>query len=395
MEFDQVENLKAAILRKRARLEEINLIFSRPLPKGGSSQPQRNLIEEKLHLELAISNEKLALDAEESRRAERMFRWQDMDQRLISPKTIELAQEMGHRIRQAKNRISFETARSMNSAAYLPRLLDLHEQITDEWAGRLFAAYCQAWIEQNRPVSPAFIRAVSNRRIRELFAVRKSSVEHGIYDRARRINEPANPFILTNWRMRMDRLANRWHKRLEAEAAKCEYNIARNMPYQIPNSWSSPAQNPVDEQAQRPVDKPPLPMVQKPKHRKTGRNRKVSNDFIALAGGLWLEAKAQEGGRVSEGRLVQIAARLDAEGYQPPAEFLEAKCAKELKTYNSRNSNSKIGPITTWAELVSHADKDHLRGMRRRLSRCAEELDTGSAVRKLIPDKKSRPPKNL
>jgi len=395
MEVDQLENLKAAILRQRARLEEIILILSRPLPKGGSSQHQRNLIKEKLHLELAISNVKLVLDAEERRRAERLFRWQDMDQRVISPKTNELSEEMGERIRQAENRISFETARSMNSAAYLPRLLDLHEQTTDEWAGRLFAAYCQAWIEQNRPVSPAFIRAVSNRRIRELFTVRTSSVEQGIYDRARRINEPTNPFILTNWRMRMDRLANRWHKRLEAEAAKCEYNIARNVPYQIPNSWIFPPQNTVDEQAQRPVDKPPLPMVEKPKHRKTGRNRKVTIDFIAFAGGLWLEAKARGGGRVSEGRLAQIAARLDAKGYQPPAEFLEASYAKELKTYNSRNSNSKIGPITTWAQLVSRTDKDHLRGMRRRLSRCAEELDTGSAVRKLIPDKKSRPPKNL
>ena len=117
-------------------------------------------------------------------------------------------------------------------------------------------------------------------------------MEHGIYLRARRINEPTNPFILKNWRMRMERLANRWHKRLEAEAVKCEYNIARNVPYQIPNSWSFRVQSTVDEQAQRPVDKPPLSMVEKPMRRKTGRNRKVAIDFIAFAGGLWLEANA-------------------------------------------------------------------------------------------------------
>ena len=33
--------------------------------------------------------------------------------------------------------------------------------------------------------------------------------------------------------------------------------------------------------------------------------------------------------------------------------------------FNSRNSNSKTGPVRTWFELVSRGDKDHIRGMRR------------------------------
>jgi hypothetical protein len=59
--FDQVDNFKGAILKKRARIEEINLIISRPLPKGSSARHRRTLIEEKLHLELAISELEVAL----------------------------------------------------------------------------------------------------------------------------------------------------------------------------------------------------------------------------------------------------------------------------------------------------------------------------------------------
>ena len=47
------------------------------------------------------------------------------------------------------------------------------------------------------------------------------------------------------------------------------------------------------------------------------------------------------------------------------------------EAFNSRNSNSKLGPITTWSKLISCRDKDLLRGMRRLLYRCAEKLNDG------------------
>jgi hypothetical protein len=124
--FDQVENFRGAILKRRARLEEIKLIISRPLPKGGSAQHRRNLIEEKLQFELAISELEVALGNEERRRAELLFRFEDLEPRLISPKTNHLAEEMNKRSRRAKNQISFETVRSGNSATYLRGLFDFH-----------------------------------------------------------------------------------------------------------------------------------------------------------------------------------------------------------------------------------------------------------------------------
>lgn len=40
---------------------------------------------------------------------------------------------------------------------------DFHEQLADDWAERLYAAHCDAWAQQNRSVSPAFIRAIRDR----------------------------------------------------------------------------------------------------------------------------------------------------------------------------------------------------------------------------------------
>jgi hypothetical protein len=68
------------------------------------------------------------------------------------------------------------------------------------------------------------------------------------------------------------------------------------------------------------------------------------------------------------------ALRLDTAGYLPPTKYLEKRCAEQVKLFNRQNSNSKVGPIKTWAQLVSREDKDYLRGMRRLLSRCAKSV---------------------
>jgi len=103
-----------------------------------------------------------------------------------------------------------------------------------------------------------------------------------------------------------------------------------------------------------------------------GRPAKLTVDFVEFAGRLWRKAKADNGGRsVSSQQLSEIASELDQRGYKDPSRYLTKRCATELKNFNSRNSNSKTGPIKTWSALVSKDDKDHLRAMRKLLSFCA------------------------
>ena len=111
---------------------------------------------------------------------------------------------------------------------------------------------------------------------------------------------------------------------------------------------------------------------------KSGRRPRLGHDFVSFAGNLWLEAKQSVGTKVckvSNEQLRQIGCELDAKGYVPPAEYLEGNYAKELKVFNSGHSNSKMGAIKTWSQLVSLDDKDQVRGMRRLLSRCAKKQD--------------------
>jgi hypothetical protein len=108
---------------------------------------------------------------------------------------------------------------------------------------------------------------------------------------------------------------------------------------------------------------------------KPGRTLARPADFVDFAGKLWLDAREQSGNASVTGeQLNQMATSLDEQQYVPPAKYLESSCATELKAFNSKNSHSKIGPIQTWSRLVALGDKDHVRGMRRLLSRCAEKL---------------------
>ena len=52
---DQHQNFQDAILRKKARIEEINLILAQPRQRGQTSGSIRKLIEERLHLEQAVA----------------------------------------------------------------------------------------------------------------------------------------------------------------------------------------------------------------------------------------------------------------------------------------------------------------------------------------------------
>jgi hypothetical protein len=314
------------------------------------------------------------LQAEDRRRAESSFQWGDLDRRLISPKTNALAEEMQKRAHDGEREIAFETARSLNSAGYLPRLFDFHEQLVDEWAERLYAAHCDAWAQQNRSVSPAFIRAIRDRPIAQLFAARRSSVQGQVSRRAIRIGESINQVALLSWNLKMDRLASRWRSKLEAEAVACEYRASRDRQIDAFHRGADSPQPPGMQERQRPVSEPhPLPYAGKQTSKKPGRRPRFAQDFVDCAGPLWSGATIHSGGKVSTEQLRQIASNLDAKGYLPPAEYLEGNYAKELKVFNSRHSNSKAGAIKTWSELVSYDDKDHLRGMRRLLSRCAKK----------------------
>ena len=154
------------------------------------------------------------------------FRWSDLDRRLLSPKVIDLAEKMQKRIADGERRVAFQARQSGNAASYLPRLFDFHEQLVDEWAEGLYAVHCEAWAQQKRTVSPAFIRAVRDQAILQLISLRTSSVEAEVTRRGTASSNPPNPIALGEWKRRMNRMAGRWKRKLEAEAVASEYRAS-------------------------------------------------------------------------------------------------------------------------------------------------------------------------
>lgn len=342
----------------------------------------------------------------QSDNADALFRWEELDQRLLSPKTNDLAEEMHKRALEAESRISFDTARSGNSAGYLSQWLDFQEQLTDEWAERLDAAYCETWRQQNHSNSAAFIRAVRGRAIADLIAARKSSVRSGVLMRAQRMGEAPNSIALDQWSRRIDRLSTRWNSNLEAEAAANEYKAAPrsenvslerqcvfnqhenfqaairkkkarvqeidlivNTAPPMGSSRSSRLRL-IEEKlyleqaiaeleaedsrllAQKAVaiqrDRMTLPNVSPSSSKaRPGRTPRLHRDFVDFAGKLWLEATRADNAKVLYSQLEEIASNLDTKDYLPPADYLEGSFASELRSFNSHHSNAKQGTIKT------------------------------------------------
>ncbi len=313
------------------------------------------------------------------------FRWADIDHRLVVLKLAELGEEMRGRITADERRIQFENRLNMNSSTVPSAVLRMKQERADEWARSVYEIYCAVWQTQGGVKSAAFVRAVSAQIVLMLGA-RASSIANQFSLFARRTNFPGSLKVayLKGIDLQMRQLQGRWQRRLEIEAKECEHTERRlRVSQQTLQSARMDAIN-------RPKEVLAIPQPSTGEGRpgarvsdgelngrKPGRSPKVDRSFIVCARALWRKAISDSHARVSDAQLRQIASALDTAGHLPPSAHLEGKFGQELKAFNTRNSNSKIGPVMTWSQLVSLGDKDHLRGMRRLLSRCAKKSDEG------------------
>jgi hypothetical protein len=289
---------------------------------------------------------------EDHRKGQRLFFWREFDERLLTPKRDELYEEMSKRIDANDAKIAL-----VRHGNYLSRRLGFLEPLIDEYAGRLYAAYCRAWEEQDRSVSPSFIRAIRDRPIAFIFAGQKLATHERAARWARQRGESLDLAALKNWDLKIDRLATRWWHKLEAEAVACEYRTAAEL---------TNTRNPVHL-------KPPLFSPKERVPKKPGPPQRLGQNFVILAGRLWREALPPGTARVSKERLLHIASQLDEEGYKSPSKYLEGQYGRSLREFNSKSANAKPGSIKTWSRLVQSDDKHYTQGMRRLLSRCARK----------------------
>jgi hypothetical protein len=270
--------------------------------------------------------------------------WNQIDHELVRHKLSLISSDLQPRTFRDENRVRSELRQTGKGGGLASQLVTVHVQLTDEWIGRTYEAYCETWHMQGKQKSAAFIRAVFQGALVPLVAVRQSAtLSHFAHTQGHSCAIAGGHFVRS-----LTKLRGAWWDKLEVEAEACKY----------------PAKQPLFQQKND--------VTHGTARRRFGRPARLDLNFVDIAGKLWLDAKQKSRNTtVDDDRLVQIASELDASGYAPPSKYLEKSCAEAVKAFNSRNSNSKSGVIKTWECLVSIGDKDHVRGMRKLLSRCA------------------------
>lgn len=318
------------------------------------------------------------------------FRWEDIDHSLARLRLLDLSIEMNRLISGDERRIRFEQRGNLNTNSLPSLTLQMQQDRADQWAQKAYDIYCDVWQKQGNAKSAAFLRAVFAHGIHTTLRARAEAIASWFTSRAVRT---AFPIALTQAHLRtldlnMRRLEDRWRRRIEIEAKECEHadRIARSRLAILANGQTYQKENPsrpVVELNQQPATGigQSVQALALGNRTRPGPRPKRSESFIVCAGTLWRRAMSNGGTRVSTTQLAQIALDLDAAKHLPPGDYLEDRCAREVRAFNSRNSRTKIGPLLTWSQLVVNGDKDHLQGMRHLLSRCARALGSTSDIR--------------
>src|ERR1035438_4371539 len=147
---------------------------------------------------------------------------------------------------------------------------------------------------------------------------------------------------LRSFRLHMQRLEDRWRRRLEIDAKECAHAEQRlrasQQPLQrpkvvttemLPEGQAERIQRPSAGEGHQEI----RVSESKLNRRRPGRSPKVAQTFVVLAGTLWRKAISGSHTKVSDDQLRQIASALDAAGHLPPSTHLEGKCAQELKAF--------------------------------------------------------------
>jgi hypothetical protein len=318
------------------------------------------------------------------------FRWEDIDHSLARLKLVELSIEMNRLINADERRIRFEQQGNLNTNTVPSLILQMQQNRADEWAQKTYDIYCDVWQKQGNAKSAVFLRAVFAHGIHSTLRARAGAIASEFTRFAVRTGFPVTlkQAHLRSLDLNTRRMEDRWQRRIEIEARECEHadRIAKSRGAALILGQTSQKENSsesVGESNRQPVagSGQSVPALSALNRTRPGPRPRRSESFVVFAGKLWRMAISNSGKRVSIAQLAQIALELDVAKYLPPAEYLEDKCAREVRAFNSRHSRSEIGPLLTWSQLVSYGDKDLIEGMRRLLSRCASVPGSKSGIR--------------
>jgi hypothetical protein len=154
-----------------------------------------------------------------------VFQWHAIDRSMVRLKLTDLSIEMNRKTKDDIRRIQFDNRLNMNTNTVPSAILRMHEERTDEWAGRIYQIYCDVWKAQGNVRTAAFVRAVFARAIRMTLTARSSAIRHqfGMWARRTGFHGGLTNAHLNAFDLRMQRLKDRWFRRTEIEAKELEH----------------------------------------------------------------------------------------------------------------------------------------------------------------------------
>jgi hypothetical protein len=304
-----------------------------------------------------------------------LFRWEDVDHSLVSLKLTNLAEEMHHQTVADERRIQFENRGNLNSNTVPSLVLQMKQDRADEWARRVYEIYCDVWQTQGYVKSAAFVRAVYVRGIVPGLRARTGAIASEFAGFATRTSFPieiGNAHLLS-LRLNMQRLEDRWRRRLEIEAKQCEH-AERTKNQRVISTSSPDSQDHSSIALHAGNQSPSVSKVPSQACFLPIRSSVPLSEFEATAGKLMVETRRGCPAKyLPQTEIFKIAALLDDKNL-PVRSNLEREAARTMAEYNQRYPTRAI---KSWRAALSLPQ--FRRAVRKRFSRAEEKYKKAAA----------------
>lgn len=157
------------------------------------------------------------------------FNWQQVDQSLVNLMMAEMTTEFLELAREDLQHINYENIGNGNGMTVPSQRLEMHLLRTDELAARRYAMYCEVWRCQQKPLSPAFLRAICPNGLRVLVSARVNNIISEFQMERERTGRPDAQWlqaVADELKRSMERLHAKWQRLAEIDAKTLEHMLA-------------------------------------------------------------------------------------------------------------------------------------------------------------------------
>ena len=163
------------------------------------------------------------------------FDWQQIDESLVNLMMAEMAAEFLELSREDLQHIRYQNIGNGNGVTEPSQRLQMHLLRTDELAARRYAMYCEVWRCQQKPLSPAFLRAICANGLRVLVSARINGIASEFSMEQKRTGSHNVQWLQAatdEFKRNMERLYAKWQRLAEIDAKTLEHMlvVAQNGP---------------------------------------------------------------------------------------------------------------------------------------------------------------------